>query len=88
MLIVDFAPHELEFLRESYAHRRLGIEADQLKNWISSVGLDISRSLDLKPVETASQQSEASQLTVSLWLLTSEKAQLPHVIDGESVEEI
>ena len=88
MLIVDFAPHELEFLRETYAHRRLGIEADQLKNWISSVGLDISRSLDLKPVETGSQHSEASQLTVSLWLLTNGKAQLPHVIDGESVEEI
>lgn len=86
MLIVDFAPHELEFLRDSYAHRRLGIGSEQLKNWTSAASLDISRSVDLKPVEPASTHSEASQLTVSLWLLTNETAPLSHAIDSGSAE--
>src|SRR5947209_2269794 len=28
LLVIDFAPHELEFLREEHAHRRLGFSAD------------------------------------------------------------
>ena len=28
LMIVDFAPHELEYLREQHAHRRLGIAAE------------------------------------------------------------
>ena len=34
LLIVDFAPHELEFLREDHAHRRLGFGRDQVGQWI------------------------------------------------------
>ena len=30
ILIVDFAPHELEFLREEQQHRYLGIKEDQI----------------------------------------------------------
>ena len=30
LLIVDFAPHELEFLREQFAHERLGFAAPQI----------------------------------------------------------
>ncbi len=30
MLIVDFAPHELEFLRTHHAHRRLGLSEAQM----------------------------------------------------------
>ena len=33
LLIVDFAPHELEFLRTHHAHRRLGLSDTQMQAW-------------------------------------------------------
>ena len=39
LLIVDFAPHALEFLREDFAHRRLGFGRDQVEQWIEAPGL-------------------------------------------------
>ena len=41
LLVVDFAPHELEFLREEHAHRRLGFAADTVSQWLSAAGLDV-----------------------------------------------
>lgn len=64
LLIVDFAPHELEFLREEQAHRRLGVAADQIRRWCDEAGVDLKRHQDLAPAET----SESHKLTVSLWL--------------------
>ncbi|TXM90866.1 ArsR family transcriptional regulator, partial [Methylobacterium sp. WL116] len=61
LLVVDFAPHDLEFLRESQAHRRLGFAADQVSGWLSEAGLDTVVTRDLAPTEQA-------QLTVTLWL--------------------
>ena len=43
MPIVDFAPHDLEFLREEHAHRRLGFAADQVRQWIEARGLSLDR---------------------------------------------
>src|SRR5437763_3757405 len=40
LLVVDFAPHDLEFLREEHAHRRLGFSPDTVAQWISATGLD------------------------------------------------
>src|ERR1700745_1919806 len=34
LLIVDFAPHDLEFLREEHAHRRLGFAAAAVTQWL------------------------------------------------------
>ena len=42
LLIVDFAPHELEFLREQYAHERLGFAGPQVEQWLADGGLDWS----------------------------------------------
>src|SRR5882724_152074 len=39
LLIVDFAPHELEFLRERHAHRRLGFAREAIRQWIEAPGL-------------------------------------------------
>ena len=64
MLIVDFAPHELEFLRENHAHRRLGLESQQVEEWIAAAGLKLAMRRDLEPA-----QNEGSQkLTVSFWV--------------------
>ncbi len=63
LLIVDFAPHGLEFLRESHAHRRLGFAHEQMRTWLSEAGLDCTREIDLDP-----PKGGAEKLTVSLWL--------------------
>ena len=39
LLIVDFAPHGLEFLRAEHGHRRLGIAEDALTGWARGTGL-------------------------------------------------
>lgn len=39
MLVVDFAPHDHEFLRTSQAHRRLGFSRDVIAGWMNEAGL-------------------------------------------------
>jgi ArsR family transcriptional regulator len=39
VLVVDFAPHDLEFLREEHAHRRLGFSDREVASWFRAVGL-------------------------------------------------
>jgi ubiquinone/menaquinone biosynthesis C-methylase UbiE/DNA-binding transcriptional ArsR family regulator len=62
LLVVDFAPHELEFLREQSAHRRLGFARDQLGRLLEGAGLKLERFRELKP------EPAGGKLTVSLWL--------------------
>ena len=49
LLVVDFAPHELEFLREQSAHRRLGFARDQLGRVLEDAGLKLGRFRELAP---------------------------------------
>lgn len=63
LLIVDFAPHEVESLRESHAHRRLGFPRTEMADFVSDAGLDMSAVRDLPP-----GQGDSAQLTVSIWL--------------------
>lgn len=62
ILVVDFAPHELEFLRAQHAHRRLGLSEAQMAGWAKAAGLRVS---DLKTFPPNS----AEGLTVCLWRL-------------------
>lgn len=57
MLIIDFSPHDMEFLREQHAHRRLGFEAKE----IQAIGAEAG----LKPV--AIEALEGGKLTVAIW---------------------
>jgi ubiquinone/menaquinone biosynthesis C-methylase UbiE len=41
LIIVDFAPHELEFLRAEHAHRRLGFHDSEIEQWCEQAGLKI-----------------------------------------------
>jgi len=66
MLVVDFAPHELEFLRTDHAHRRLGLSEGQMHGWARSAGLSIVKFRALP----AGKNGDA--LTVCLWVLKSE----------------
>src|SRR5438105_2428075 len=42
LLVVDFAPHDLEFLRDEHAHRRLGFAPETVTEWMKSAGLTVS----------------------------------------------
>lgn len=63
LLIVDFAPHQLEFLREAHAHERLGFGNGQVHQWLAAAGLDPLATRELAPADTGAQR-----LTVALWL--------------------
>jgi ubiquinone/menaquinone biosynthesis C-methylase UbiE len=65
LLIVDFAPHELEFLREEHAHRRLGIADEAMEGWLRRAGLETVASETLSPPASAGPEA----LTVRLWLV-------------------
>jgi SAM-dependent methyltransferase len=43
LVLVDFAPHTLEFLREEHAHRRLGFADSEVAEWCGSAGLEAPR---------------------------------------------
>jgi ArsR family transcriptional regulator len=63
LLIADFAPHELEFLRDDFAHRRLGFSDKEVAGWFQAAGL--------KPLTTESIAPHAGskeKLTVKLWV--------------------
>lgn len=62
LIISDFAPHELEFLREEHAHRRLGFSDTEVEGWCEASGLKLDK------VETLSPASrEKQKLTVKIW---------------------
>ena len=68
LLVVDFAPHELEFLREEHAHRRLGISDAALRRWLKQAGLSLIKTHMLPPPPERGDQG----LTVSLWLASKQ----------------
>lgn len=41
LLVVDFAPHGLEFLREAHAHRHLGFDRATVEGWLAAAGLEL-----------------------------------------------
>jgi ubiquinone/menaquinone biosynthesis C-methylase UbiE len=63
LLVVDFAPHDLEFLREEHAHRRLGFTADAVSQWMAAAGLDVTMHRSLAP-----EPGSDGKIAVSLWL--------------------
>jgi ubiquinone/menaquinone biosynthesis C-methylase UbiE/DNA-binding transcriptional ArsR family regulator len=63
LLVVDFAPHDLEFLRDEHAHRRLGFAAETVAQWMKAAGLDLALHESLAPPTVS-----AGRVAVSLWL--------------------
>ena len=57
LLIVDFAPHQREELRDRDAHARLGFSDEQVAGWLSAAGLECDLVKNL----------EGGTLTVKLW---------------------
>jgi ArsR family transcriptional regulator len=66
LLIVDFAPHELEFLRTEHAHRRLGFSDEEVIEWCRAAGLKAQEACRVEPVREKSNRVPSP--AVSLWL--------------------
>lgn len=58
LLLVDFAPHELESLRSEHSHRRLGFSDAEVDVWCAEAGLEVA----------TVRRLPGSPLTVTLWL--------------------
>jgi ubiquinone/menaquinone biosynthesis C-methylase UbiE len=63
LLVVDFAPHEQEFLREQFAHRRLGFAPETVTQWMAAAGLEPTMHKSLPP-----EPGSDGKIAVSLWL--------------------
>src|SRR6266699_3550583 len=63
LLVVDFAPHDLEFLREEHAHLRLGFAVETVAQWMTAAGLDMVLQETLAP-----EAGSEGKIAVSLWL--------------------
>ncbi len=61
LVIVDFAPHHLDFLREEHAHLRLGFADEQIAEWLLAAGLE-----PLDPVSIDINDNHNS-LSVRIW---------------------
>jgi demethylmenaquinone methyltransferase/2-methoxy-6-polyprenyl-1,4-benzoquinol methylase/ArsR family transcriptional regulator len=64
LIVVDFAPHRCEMLREKHEHRRLGFAAEEVADYLRQAGLEPVLHRDLAPGDAAGED----KLTVSLWL--------------------
>ncbi len=60
LIIADFAPHALEFLREEHQHRRLGFSEPEMARWLADAGLEEVRVTSLPSAREAG-------LTVKIW---------------------
>ena len=63
LVIVDFAPHTLEFLRDEHAHQRLGFSDRQIADWFAEAGLALEEKEEFEP-----RAGTGARLTVKLWL--------------------
>lgn len=63
IMVVDFAPHSLEFLRAEHAHRRLGLSDTQMASWAKQ------NDLEIKQVQEFLNPDVVNGLTVCLWVL-------------------
>jgi ubiquinone/menaquinone biosynthesis C-methylase UbiE/DNA-binding transcriptional ArsR family regulator len=63
LLVIDFAPHEHEFLREEHAHRRLGFAEETVSQWLEQAGLDVISHRSVPP-----DAGSEAEIAVSLWL--------------------
>ena len=63
LVIIDLAPHTLEYLRADHAHLRLGFSHAAMEEWLTKVGLDVEKVEDL---HSGKEGSDA--LTVTIWV--------------------
>ncbi len=60
LVIVDFAPHDIEVLRAEHQHRRLGFADAEIERWAAAAGLALDATATLPPATPGG-------LTVKIW---------------------
>jgi ubiquinone/menaquinone biosynthesis C-methylase UbiE len=78
LLVVDFAPHELEFLREQHAHRRLGFARDTVTQWMAAAKLEPVSYKSLNP-----EPGSDGKIAVSLWLARDARTSIAQLAKRE-----
>ena len=81
MIVVDFAPHAQEALRDSHAHRRLGFSHAEIDTMLNEAGLQPFAHQDLPP-------SGEGQLTVSLWTARDPRILDDRLLGVQTVREV
>ncbi len=69
LVVVDFAPHDLEELRTEHAHRRLGVSDQDLARWAEKAQLQIGQVRHFRPPPSARRG-----VTVAIWTADSRRA--------------
>lgn len=69
LMVIDFAPHDLEFLREEHAHHRLGFAPETVSQWLEAAGLDVTLQTNIAP-------EDDGKIAVSLWLARDPRIQI------------
>jgi ArsR family transcriptional regulator len=77
LVLVDFAPHGLEFLREEHAHRRLGFADSEIAEWCRTAGLE----------PAAPRPLPGDPLTVVIWTAARGLAAVNRRSAGDAREE-
>ena len=65
VLIVDFAPHQIESLRDEHAHRRLGFADEEVNTWLLRAG---ARCRAVHHLTTGGLTGGDDRLVVNLWV--------------------
>jgi ubiquinone/menaquinone biosynthesis C-methylase UbiE/DNA-binding transcriptional ArsR family regulator len=73
VVLVDFAPHALEFLRDEHAHRRLGFSNAEVAQWCRAAGLD----------PASPRYLPGGPLTVVIWT-----ARQPRILNSRFAEDL
>ncbi len=73
LIVVDFAPHDLEFLRIDHAHRHLGLCPNVLEDWTDAAGLAVMNRRQFDPPGNATDEPKDG---LSVQILTAEKPAL------------
>lgn len=63
LVLIDLAPHGLEYLRNDHAHIRLGFAKTTMAEWLEKSGLRVEEAQDLEP-----GASDGNRLTVTIWV--------------------
>jgi SAM-dependent methyltransferase len=82
LVVVDFAPHGLEFLRDAHAHARLGFSDRQMAEWFTEAGLETGETRAFEPTV-----ADGTGLTVKLWTARDRRLLIANVNPAESRRE-
>lgn len=63
LVVIDLAPHALDYLREEHAHERLGFSHGVMAEWLGRSGFSVEDVVDLRPRGPSTQA-----LTVTIWI--------------------